>query len=42
MPPRRTKIVATLGPATDGEGSLDLLVAAGIDVARLYLSFVFY
>ena len=38
MPPRRTKIVATLGPATDGEGSLDRLVAAGIDVARLNLS----
>jgi pyruvate kinase len=35
---RRTKIVATLGPATDPEGVLDLLVAAGMDCARLNCS----
>jgi pyruvate kinase len=38
MPPRRTKIVATLGPATDPAETLDRLIAAGIDVARLNLS----
>jgi len=32
---RRTKLIATLGPATDGPGVLDDLVAAGLDVARL-------
>ncbi len=32
---RRTKLIATLGPATDGPGVLDALVAAGLDVARL-------
>jgi pyruvate kinase len=35
---RRTKIVATLGPATDGPGMLDALVAAGVDCARLNCS----
>jgi pyruvate kinase len=35
---RRTKIVATLGPATDSEGVLDRLVAAGLDCARLNCS----
>ncbi|MBE2316247.1 pyruvate kinase [Solirubrobacter sp. CPCC 204708] len=35
---RRTKIVATLGPATDGDGMLDRLVAAGLDCARLNCS----
>jgi pyruvate kinase len=35
---RRTKIVATLGPATDAPGVLDSLVAAGIDCARLNCS----
>jgi pyruvate kinase len=38
MPARRTKIVATLGPATDPPGVLDRLVAAGIDCARLNCS----
>ncbi len=35
---RRTKIVATLGPATDDPAVLAELVAGGIDVARLNLS----
>src|SRR3954452_17774818 len=34
----RTKIVATLGPATDAPEVLDDLVLAGIDVVRLNLS----
>jgi pyruvate kinase len=35
---RRTKIVATLGPATDRPGVLDQLMAAGLDCARLNCS----
>src|SRR5690606_33945299 len=35
---RRTKIVATLGPATSTPEQLDALVRAGIDVARLNFS----
>lgn len=35
---RRTKILATLGPATDKEGVLEGLFAAGIDVVRLNFS----
>ncbi|MEH6551535.1 MAG: pyruvate kinase [Pseudomonadales bacterium] len=35
---RRTKIVATLGPATDRPGVLEKLVRAGINVARLNFS----
>jgi pyruvate kinase len=35
---RRTKIVATLGPATDPPGVLDRLIAAGLDCARLNCS----
>jgi pyruvate kinase len=35
---RRTKIVATLGPATDGDGVLERLVEAGMDCARLNCS----
>jgi len=35
---RRTKLIATLGPATDAFGVLDALVAAGLDVARLNTS----
>lgn len=35
---RRTKIVATLGPATDRPGVLPAVVRAGIDVARLNFS----
>ncbi|ESQ09210.1 MAG TPA: pyruvate kinase [Chromatiaceae bacterium] len=36
--PRRTKIVATLGPATDDPSVLDAMLAAGVDVVRLNLS----
>ncbi|MGH8502431.1 MAG: pyruvate kinase [Gammaproteobacteria bacterium] len=36
--PRRTKIVATLGPATDAPGVLAALIAAGADVLRLNFS----
>jgi pyruvate kinase len=35
---RHTKIVATLGPATDPPGRLDELIAAGLDCARLNCS----
>ena len=37
-PSRRTKIVATLGPATDAPGMLEKLIAEGVDVVRLNLS----
>ena len=36
--PRRTKIVATLGPATDKPGILKKLIAAGVDVVRMNYS----
>jgi len=35
---RRTKIVATVGPATAGAGAIGELVAAGVDVFRLNFS----
>lgn len=35
---RRTKIVATLGPATDDTGVLDRMIEAGVDVVRLNFS----
>lgn len=38
MPGRRTKIIVTLGPATDGPEVVAELVAAGMDVARLNFS----
>ena len=34
----RTKIVATLGPATDAPGMLKQIIAAGVNVVRLNLS----
>lgn len=37
-PLRRTKIVATLGPATDAPGMLAKIIANGVNVARLNLS----
>ncbi|MEM7285590.1 MAG: pyruvate kinase, partial [Actinomycetota bacterium] len=36
--PRRTKIIATIGPASDSESTLRKLVDAGMDVARLGLA----
>jgi pyruvate kinase len=38
MPSRRTRIVATLGPATDRPGVLEQMLDLGLDVARLNLS----
>lgn len=35
---RHTKIIATLGPATSDDASLDALLAAGVDVVRLNFS----
>src|SRR5690606_19429808 len=35
---RRTRILATLGPATDAPGVLDALLQAGVDVVRLNFS----
>jgi pyruvate kinase len=35
---RRTRIVATLGPATDAPGMLESVLRAGVDVVRLNLS----
>ncbi|KAA3629457.1 MAG: pyruvate kinase [Proteobacteria bacterium] len=35
---RRTKIVATLGPATDDPAVLDAMIKAGLDVARINFS----
>lgn len=35
---RRTKIVATLGPATDREGELEKIINAGVDVVRINMS----
>ncbi len=35
---RRTKIVATLGPATESDQALDALIKAGVDVVRLNFS----
>jgi pyruvate kinase len=36
--PRRTKIVATLGPATDSPERLEAILRAGVDVARVNFS----
>ena len=35
---RRTKIIATLGPATDAPGALKQMMSEGVDVVRLNLS----
>jgi len=35
---RRTKIVATLGPATDRKGELEKMIKAGLDVVRINMS----
>jgi pyruvate kinase len=35
---RRTRIVATLGPATGPPGVLEALIGAGLDVARINYS----
>ncbi|OJA06594.1 pyruvate kinase [Halomonas sp. QHL1] len=37
-PIRRTKIVATLGPASDRDGVLEAMLKAGVDVVRLNFS----
>lgn len=36
--PRRTKIIATIGPASDSESALGALIDAGMDIARINLS----
>lgn len=38
MPPRRTRIVCTLGPASASEERIEALLRAGMDVARLNFS----
>jgi len=35
---RRTKIIFTLGPATDSEGMLEKIISAGADIARLNMA----
>ena len=35
---RRTKIIATVGPASDGDELLDALIGAGVDIFRLNFS----
>jgi pyruvate kinase len=35
---RRTKIIATLGPATEGETKLEALIRAGVDIVRLNMA----
>jgi pyruvate kinase len=38
LPRSRTRVLATLGPATDAPGVLDALLGAGVDVVRLNFS----
>jgi pyruvate kinase len=38
MSARRTKIIATIGPAQDAEGALERLLDSGVDVLRVNLS----
>src|SRR5438093_7231677 len=35
---RRTKVIATVGPACDSDAGLDALIAAGTDIFRLNFS----
>ena len=35
---RRTKIIATLGPATDDKSAIESLIRAGIDLVRINFS----
>ncbi|HSQ22726.1 MAG TPA: pyruvate kinase [Coriobacteriia bacterium] len=35
---RRTRLIATLGPASDSPAALDALIAAGLDIARINTS----
>ena len=35
---RRTKVVATVGPASDDPATLTAMIAAGMDMARMSLS----
>ena len=35
---RKTKIIATIGPATNSRDKVDKLIRAGLDVARINLS----
>ncbi len=35
---RRTKIIATLGPATESEADLEKLILSGVDIARLNMA----
>ncbi|MFB3092919.1 MAG: pyruvate kinase [Dehalococcoidia bacterium] len=39
MPPRRTKIIATIGPATRSEAAVRSLIDAGVDAFRLNFSY---
>src|SRR5262245_3187132 len=35
---RRTKIIATVGPACDSDGAIEALISAGVDIFRLNFS----
>ena len=35
---RRTKIIATVGPACDNDGTIAALIASGVDIFRLNYS----
>ncbi len=36
--PRRTKVIATIGPACDAQSTFEAMIRAGVNVARLNLS----